>query len=164
MELKVGELTGAAYGEKSAERLGQRNGYRDRDGETRAGAVELRIPKLRRGSYFPGFLEPRRLPAPPTSLRGIGRSLMAGKALTAVIQEACIQGWTARRCPPARSVDELVKAPRRPSGRRPGPNGEIKRRTDAAGILPDPCRTRNRSSCGSGRRCRSGPGPAGTRR
>ena len=48
-------------------------------------------------------------------LRGIGRSPMAGKALTAVIQEACIQGWTARRCPPARSVDELVKAPRRSS-------------------------------------------------
>jgi hypothetical protein len=62
---------------------------------------------------------------------------MAGKALTAVIQEACIQGWTARRCPPARSVDELVKAPRRSSGRRPGLNREIKRRTDAAGIFPD---------------------------
>jgi transposase-like protein len=60
MELEVGELTGAAYGEKSAERLVQRNGYRDRVWETRAGAIELRIPKLRRGSYFPGFLEPRR--------------------------------------------------------------------------------------------------------
>jgi putative transposase len=89
MELEVGELTGAAYGEKSAERLAQRNGYRERGWETRAGTVELRIPKLRKGSYFPGFLEPRR---------------MAEKALTAVIQEAYIQGVSTR------SVDELVKA------------------------------------------------------
>ena len=61
MEMEVGGLTGAGYGEKSPERLVQRNGYRDRAWETRAGTVELRIPKLRQGSYFPGFLEPRRL-------------------------------------------------------------------------------------------------------
>ena len=73
MELEVGAATGAAWGEKSAQRTAQRNGYRDRDWETRAGTVELRIPKLRTGSYFPGFLEPRR---------------MAEKALTAVIQQA----------------------------------------------------------------------------
>jgi transposase-like protein len=81
MELEVGSLTGAAYGEKDVERLAQRNGYRDRDWETRAGTVELRIPKLRKGSYFPGFLEPRRL---------------AEKALTAVVQEAYIQGISTR--------------------------------------------------------------------
>jgi transposase-like protein len=61
MELEVESQTGAAYGEKSPERLAQPNGYRDRTWETRAGAVELRIPKLRKGSYFPGFLEPRRM-------------------------------------------------------------------------------------------------------
>jgi transposase-like protein len=89
MELEVENLTGASYGEKSSERRAQRNGYRDRDWETRAGAVELRIPKLRKGSYFPGFLEPRR---------------MAEKALTAVVQEAYVQGISTR------SVDDLVKA------------------------------------------------------
>ncbi|WP_337876313.1 transposase, partial [Elioraea sp.] len=55
MELEIGGLTGAGYGEKSAERLVQRNGYRERDWQTRAGTVDLRIPRLRRGSYFPGF-------------------------------------------------------------------------------------------------------------
>lgn len=52
MEMEVGNLTGAGYGEKSPERLVQRNG--ERDWQTRAGTVELRIPKLRKGSYFPG--------------------------------------------------------------------------------------------------------------
>ena len=61
MELEVGGQTGAPFGEKSADRLAQRNGYRERDWETRAGTVELRIPRLRTGSYFPSFLEPRRM-------------------------------------------------------------------------------------------------------
>jgi transposase-like protein len=81
MEMEVGALTGAAYGEKNPERRAQRNGYCGRARETRAGTVELRIPKLRTGSYFPGFLEARR---------------MAEKALTAVIQEAFIQGISTR--------------------------------------------------------------------
>lgn len=89
MALETETLCGAAPGECSTERTNQRNGYRDRDWHTRAGTVELRIPKLRHDTYFPGFLEPRR---------------MAEKALTAVIQEASIQGISTR------SVDDLVKA------------------------------------------------------
>jgi transposase-like protein len=89
MDLEVQGLTGAEHGARSEDRINQRNGYRDRVWETRAGTVELRIPKLRKGSYFPGFLEPRRL---------------AEKALTAVIQEAYVQGVSTR------SVDDLVQA------------------------------------------------------
>ncbi len=89
MEIEVEGLTGASHGERNPERINQRNGYRDRPWETRAGTVELRIPKLRKGSYFPAFLEPRRL---------------AEKALTAVVQEAYVHGVSTR------SVDDLVKA------------------------------------------------------
>jgi len=89
MALEIEGLTGAAPGERNPERMNQRNGYRDRAWETRAGMVELRIPKLRKGSYFPAFLEPRRL---------------AEKALTAVVQEAYVHGVSTR------SVDDLVKA------------------------------------------------------
>src|SRR3546814_6353354 len=61
MELESESLCGAGHGERSAARRNQRNGYRDRDWETRAGTVALRIPKLSKGRYFPGFLAPRRL-------------------------------------------------------------------------------------------------------
>jgi putative transposase len=57
MALEVEALTGAEPGARTADRLNHRNGYRDRDWETRAGTVELRIPKLRKGSYFPAFLD-----------------------------------------------------------------------------------------------------------
>ena len=89
MDMDVESLCGAGYDEKSAERLNSRNGYRERAWETGAGAVELKIPKLRQGSYFPGFLEPRRT---------------AERALAAVIQEAYVHGVSTR------SVDDLVKA------------------------------------------------------
>ena len=89
MDLEVESLTGAAHGERSPARINHRNGYRERTWDTRAGSVELKIPKLRKGSYFPAFLEPRRT---------------AEKALTAVIQEAYVQGISTR------SVDDLVKA------------------------------------------------------
>jgi transposase-like protein len=71
MELEVESLTGAAHGERSPARTNHRNGYRERAWETRARTVELELPKLRKGSYFPGFLEPRRA---------------AEKALTAVMR------------------------------------------------------------------------------
>ena len=89
MEIEVTVLCGAAPGERSPLRENQRNGYRDRRWDTRAGTIGLQIPKLRKGSYFPAFLEPRRT---------------AEKALMAVIQEAYIQGISTR------SVDDLVRA------------------------------------------------------
>src|SRR5512133_1564163 len=89
MELEVHACPGAAHGLRDPARQVQRNGYRARAWETRAGRIELQIPRLRRGSYFPSFLEPRRT---------------AEKALTAVIQEAYIQGVSTR------AVDDLVKA------------------------------------------------------
>jgi putative transposase len=89
MEFEVEERVGAAKHERSESRVTQRNGYRDRTLETRLGTLELKIPKLRQGSYFPGFLEPRRT---------------TERALVAVIQEAWIQGISTRK------VDDLVQA------------------------------------------------------
>jgi putative transposase len=89
MNLEVEALTGAPAGTRSPDRLTHRNGYRERAWDTRAGRIDLAIPKLRKGSYFPAFLEPRRT---------------AEKALTAVIQEAYVHGISTR------SVDDLVKA------------------------------------------------------
>lgn len=89
MEIEVEARIGAPAGMRTAERVTHRNGYRERGWETRVGRVDLAIPKLRKGSYFPSFLEPRRT---------------AEKALTAVIQEAYVQGISTR------SVDDLIKA------------------------------------------------------
>jgi len=89
MELDVENRCGAGYGERSEARQNSRNGYRDRNWETRAGNVALKIPKLREGSYFPPFLEPRRT---------------AERALAAVVQEAYVQGISTR------AVDDLVQA------------------------------------------------------
>ena len=89
MEADVEGLIGAGRHERSADRLNYRNGYRDRSLDTRLGSLQLRIPKLRQGSYFPPSLEPRKT---------------AEKALVAVIQEAWIGGVSTRR------VDDLVQA------------------------------------------------------
>ncbi len=89
MTAEVEAATGAPSGSRSPARANHRNGYRPRAWETRAGRIELAIPKLRKGSYFPSFLEPRRT---------------AEKALTAVIQEAYVHGVSTR------AVDDLVKA------------------------------------------------------
>jgi putative transposase len=89
MDLEVEGITGAAYGERSASRSNSRNGYRERAWDTRVGSIDLKIPKLRKGSYFPAFLlDPRRT---------------AEKALAAVVQEAYVQGVSTR------SVDDLLK-------------------------------------------------------
>jgi transposase-like protein len=89
MDSEVGARCGAPHGQRSESRTNYRNGYRERHWDTRVGTIELQIPRLRQGSYFPSFLEPRRT---------------AEKALIGVIQEAYLQGVSTR------SVDDLVKA------------------------------------------------------
>jgi len=89
MEWEVESRTGVPAGVRSPERLNHRNGYRERPWDTRVGRIDLAIPKLRKGSYLPSFLEPRRT---------------AEKALTAVILEAYVHGISTR------AVDDLVKA------------------------------------------------------
>jgi len=89
MELEVSQHVGAERYERSPDRRGERNGYRDRPWDTRAGTVELRVPRVRDGSFFPSLLEPRR---------------RAERALVAVVQEAYVHGVSTRR------VDDLVQA------------------------------------------------------
>ena len=89
MDAEVSSRTGAEYGERSPERVTQRNGYRSRAWDTRVGTMDLHIPKLREGSYFPSLLKPRR---------------RSERALLAVIQQAYVEGVSTRR------VDDLVKA------------------------------------------------------
>jgi len=82
MEMEIAELTGAARYERSPERASQRNGYRQRGWDTRVGSLELAIPRLRTGSYFPSFLEPRR---------------RSEQALVAVVAEAYVNGVSTRK-------------------------------------------------------------------
>jgi transposase-like protein len=89
MEAEVSELIGAEHGERNPERLAHRNGYRQWAWSTRAGEIELAIPKIRRGSYFPSFLEPRK---------------RSEQALVAVVQEAYVAGVSTRK------VDQLVES------------------------------------------------------
>jgi putative transposase len=88
MEAEVAAQIGAELGQRTPERVAQRNGYRPRTWDTRVGELELAIPRLRQGSYFPSFLEPRR---------------RAEQALVAVVQEAYVNGVSTRR------VDRLVE-------------------------------------------------------
>ena len=89
MELEAEQIVGAGHHERSEERTTHRNGYRDRRLETRLGTMSLKIPKLRSGTYFPSFLEPRK---------------MSEHALVAVVQEAYVKGVSTRK------VDDLVQA------------------------------------------------------
>ena len=89
MELEVTQHVGAERHERTAERTGQRNGYRERQWDTRVGSIDLQVPRVRDGSFYPALLEPRR---------------RAERALVAVVQEAYVQGVSTRR------VDDLVQA------------------------------------------------------
>jgi transposase-like protein len=89
MEAEVSELIGAQLGERTEDRATHRNGYRARRWDTRAGEVELQIPKIRQGSYFPSFLQPRK---------------RSEQALVSVVQQAYVCGVSTRR------VDQLVES------------------------------------------------------
>ena len=89
MNVEVREKTGLEHGERSPERLTQRNGYRSRPRDTRVGTLDLRIPRVRQGSYYPSLLEPRR---------------RSERALLSVVQQAYVEGISTRQ------VDDLVKS------------------------------------------------------
>ena len=89
MEAKVSELIGAGHGERTEDRATHRNGYRPRRWDTRAGEIELQIPKIRQGSYFPSFLQPRK---------------RSEQALVSVVQQAYVCGVSTR------PVDQLVES------------------------------------------------------
>jgi transposase-like protein len=89
MEIEVSQQLGAERYERTSERVGQRNGYRERDWDTRVGTIGLRVPRVREGGYVPGWLEPRK---------------RAEQALVAVVREAYVQGVSTRK------VDDLVRA------------------------------------------------------
>ena len=97
MDAEVSARIGAEHGERNPDRLTHRNGYRSRTWDTRVGTMELRIPKLREGSYFPSLLEPRR---------------RSERALLAVIQQAYVEGVSTRRVddPVSSTGQALVKA------------------------------------------------------
>jgi hypothetical protein len=139
LELEVESLTGAAHGEQSPARINQRNGYRECTWQTRVGTVELEIPKLRKGSYFPAFLEPRRASAgadgghenrselsPPCEQLGDARASHANATrgpicLAAPLERALpyrLPGESARPPPPNCSMTRF-RAPRTCSGSNP---------------------------------------------
>src|SRR5579871_23808 len=89
MEAEVAQHLGAGRYERTAERSGERNGHRERRWDTRVGSIQLRVPRVRDGSYFPRLLEPRR---------------RAERALVAVVQEAYVQGVSCTTA--TRRVDE----------------------------------------------------------
>jgi putative transposase len=89
MEAEISELIGAERGERTEDRATYRNGYRPRRWDTRAGEIELQIPKIRQGSYFPSFLRPRK---------------RSEQALVSVVQQAYVCGVSTRR------VDQLVES------------------------------------------------------
>lgn len=116
MDMDVEGLCAAAYGQRAPKRVNSRNSYRDRLWETRVGSVDLKIPKLRTGSYFPGFLEPRKT---------------AEKALAAMMDDAENEELTFMRFPEAHRAQIASTNPLERV------NAEVKRRTDVVGIFPN---------------------------
>ena len=119
MEAEVTELTGVPHGERDPEhRLTHRNGYRERRWDTRVGTVELAVPRVRDGSYYPSLLEPRR---------------RAERAMLAVVQEAYLGGMSTRRSNvrPTRSASSTTA----PSRRRPQAGWRCRRSASNAALL-----------------------------
>jgi putative transposase len=96
MELEVAQHLGAERYQRTPERQGERNGYRDRSWDTRVGSLELRVPRVRDGSFFPGLLEPRKRAERALGLLGSPLPEICGKYVRRL--GVCVRGQRTSRC------------------------------------------------------------------